>query len=237
MAHTPLSPPWSAASNLLPTRAGFRTSSKSYLVKRSCGYFMEAHSAPHNPRFAVSIRTLFTKYSTPISHAPAPPLRPRPGSGRGCHVLGPGRGRRRHVTFWWPRWRRQREAERLRPEFRPLCASAEVCWLRLRLPAGVSAPAARRRVTDGCGPQPWPRGNPNGGGGAASASSSGTNLLFSPPRPRNSASMCPLSQSPKPPLPRLSCSCPEVVRRWRSGWASVGGGRGVGRVGAEVFLA
>ena len=113
MAHTPLVLLWSAASNLLPTRAGFRTSSKSYRVKRSCGYFMEAQSAPRNPRFAVSIRTFIHKQQHPISHAPAPASPAPPGQwSRLSRARTRARGRRRHVTFWWPRWRRQREAER-----------------------------------------------------------------------------------------------------------------------------
>lgn len=186
---------------------------------------MEAQSAPHNPRFAVSIRTFYSQTAAPPSPTLQPqPLRPRPGSGRGCHVLGPGREvGAAMVTFCGPVGEGKGKLSG-RPEFRPLCVARKCVGSGLRqLPAGVSAPAARRRVTDG-GPQPWPRGKPNGGGGAASASSRAL-TYFSPPRPRNSASMCPLSQSPKPPLPRPPCSCPEVVRRWRSGWASVGGGR------------
>lgn len=113
MAHTPLVLPWSAASNMFTYTCSFRTSSKSYLVKRSCGYFMEAQSAARNPRLAVSIRTFIYKQQHPISHAPAPVCPAPPGQWPTLSLARTrARGRRRHVTFWRPRWRRQREAER-----------------------------------------------------------------------------------------------------------------------------
>lgn len=103
------------------------------------------------------------------------------------------------------------------PEFRPLCASAEVCWPPCdRFPASGAAPAVRRRVTDG-GPQPWPRGNLTVA--AAPLPPLRLALIYSSlPRPRSSVSTCPSSQSPKPPLPQPPCSCPErtpqmLVRR------------------------
>eukprot|EP00069_Balaena_mysticetus_P020624 bmy_02826T0 len=53
-----------------------------------------------------------------------------PGSGRGCHVLRPGR--EAYAAMLVPGSLVGESRGRLtgRPEFRPLCASAEVCWPR-----------------------------------------------------------------------------------------------------------
>lgn len=112
MAHTSLVLPRSAASNLLPTPAGFRSSSKSYLVKRSRGYFMEAPSVPRNPRLAVSIRTWIHEQQHPTSHAPAASSAPPGQCPKVSRAWTRARSRCCHVTFWRPRRRRQRVAER-----------------------------------------------------------------------------------------------------------------------------
>lgn len=174
---------------------------------------MEAQGAPHNPRFAVSIRTFVHKQQHP-SPTLQPASRPRPGGSRGCHVLGPGREVGAAMLLSGGPVGEGKEAER--PPGVPALVRKceEVCWLRLRSVSGpgVSAPAARRRVTDG-GAQPWPRGNLTV---AVAPPRPPRRALtyFSPPRPRNSASVCPLSPVTQAAAASASLLLPGGSRRW-----------------------